>query len=125
MKKKILLIDDDRLLRMSMQVAFEAEGYDVVEAENGKSGLEIIKNNRPDMIICDIKMPEMDGLTLLKIVKADPTISAIPFYMLTSLQEEIVTSVETGAEQALFKSSVTPKAVVTAINSFFSTTSNP
>ncbi|TNE55087.1 MAG: sigma-54-dependent Fis family transcriptional regulator [Bacteroidetes bacterium] len=66
---KILVIDDERSIRRALREIFEFENYEVHEAENGKLGLEQIKSNSFDLIFCDIKMPEMDGLELLQEVQ--------------------------------------------------------
>ncbi len=63
---KILVIDDERSIRRALREILEFEDYEVHEAENGKDGLEKIKNNDFDLIFCDIKMPQMDGLEVLE-----------------------------------------------------------
>ncbi len=63
---KILIIDDERMIRRTMKDVLEYEKYEVLDAEDGLIGLEMIKNNRFDLIFCDIKMPEMDGLEFLE-----------------------------------------------------------
>ncbi len=63
---KILIIDDERMIRRTMKDVLEYEKYEVSEAEDGISGLEMIKNNKFDLIFCDIKMPGMDGIEVLE-----------------------------------------------------------
>jgi DNA-binding NtrC family response regulator len=63
---KILIIDDERMIRRTMKDVLEYEKYDVLEAEDGISGLEMIKNNKFDLVFCDIKMPGMDGIEVLE-----------------------------------------------------------
>jgi DNA-binding NtrC family response regulator len=63
---KILIIDDERMIRRTMKDVLEYEKYEVLEAEDGVSGLEMIKNNKFDLIFCDIKMPGLDGIEVLE-----------------------------------------------------------
>lgn len=63
---KILIIDDERMIRRTMKDVLEYEKYEVFEAEDGVSGLEMIKNNKFDLIFCDIKMPGLDGIEVLE-----------------------------------------------------------
>ncbi len=63
---KILIIDDERMIRRTMKDVLEYEKYEVFEAEDGLSGLEMIKNNKFDLVFCDIKMPGLDGIEVLE-----------------------------------------------------------
>lgn len=63
--KKIIIIDDERSIRRALGEILQFEGYDVLEAEDGKAGVELIKNNHADLVFCDIKMPGMDGMEVL------------------------------------------------------------
>ena len=62
---RILVIDDERSIRNTLKDILGFEGYAVDVAENGSSGLELVKNTEYDIILCDIKMPEMDGIEVL------------------------------------------------------------
>ncbi len=63
---KVLIIDDERAIRRALREILEFEECTVFEAENGKEGFEAIKNNQPDLVFCDIKMPQMDGMDVLQ-----------------------------------------------------------
>ncbi len=84
MAKTILIVEDEpknlTLLRDLLQVS----GYSTIEAGNGKQGVELAKSQKPDLILMDIQMPEMDGLEATQILKADATTSNIPILALTS-----------------------------------------
>lgn len=67
---KILVIDDDRGIRQLLDTLLRHKGYDVLLAENGQKGLELFRQERPDVIVLDLKMPEMDGLTVLRHVRS-------------------------------------------------------
>lgn len=67
---KVLVIDDDRGIRHLLDAFLRRKGYDVVLAENGQRGLELFRQKHPDVIVLDLKMPEMDGLTVLHHVRS-------------------------------------------------------
>ena len=70
---KILAIDDEPSIRNLLDTLLRRKGYDVVLAESGQKGLELLRRERPDVIILDLKMPEMDGLTVLRQIRTlDP-----------------------------------------------------
>ena len=82
--KKILIIEDDLVLRENTVELLELSGYEVCEASNGKIGVECAKTFSPDLILCDIMMPEMDGLEVLSRLGRLPATSQIPFIFLTA-----------------------------------------
>jgi two-component system nitrogen regulation response regulator NtrX len=69
LKPKVLVIDDEEAIRQSLQMMFEYEGYDCLQAAGGAAGLKILDSYQPDLIFLDIKMPQMDGLEVLKEIK--------------------------------------------------------
>ena len=83
-QKRLLLIDDDPNLILLVRDYLEFRGYEVITAENGREALEILENDIPDMIICDVMMPEMDGYTLVEHVRETPRISWIPVLFLSA-----------------------------------------
>ncbi len=82
--KKLLLIDDDPNLILLVKDYLEFRGYDVVTAENGREALEVLEQQTPDMIICDVMMPEMDGYSLVSTIRSDPKTSWIPVLFLSA-----------------------------------------
>jgi CRP-like cAMP-binding protein len=88
MKKKVLLIEDDHLLRENTTEILELASYDVTAAENGKVGVARAKEIQPDLIICDIVMPELDGYGVLYLLNKDFKTSAIPFIFLSAKAEK-------------------------------------
>jgi CheY-like chemotaxis protein len=66
---KILVSDDEQGIRNLLDTLLRRKGYDVVLAESGRQGLELFRRERPDVIVLDLKMPEMDGLTVLRQIK--------------------------------------------------------
>ncbi|MDA0268508.1 MAG: response regulator transcription factor [Cyanobacteria bacterium] len=83
-QKTLLLIDDDPNLILLVKDYLEFRGYQVATAENGREALEVLKGEKPDMIICDVMMPEMDGHTFVKNVRSDPDTEWIPVLFLSA-----------------------------------------
>ena len=82
--KKLLLIDDDPNLIILVKDYLEFRGYNVDTAENGRVALEILDDGIPDMIICDVMMPEMDGYSLVKHIREEPATNRIPVLFLSA-----------------------------------------
>ncbi len=70
-KETILIIEDEIIIRDTFRFCLEDYGYRVLEAENGRIGLEMIRKNHPDLVLLDLRMPEMDGLEVLKKLGSD------------------------------------------------------
>ena len=85
-KIKILLIDDEEDLVLLMTKKLESEGYDVMSASNGEEGITKAKADKPDLVICDLKMPVKDGFEVLKELRQKKNINA-PFIMLTGMDD--------------------------------------
>lgn len=82
--KQLLLIDDDPNLILLVKDYLEFRGYNVDTAENGREALEVLDSIVPDMIICDVMMPEMDGYALVKHIREEPTTNRIPVLFLSA-----------------------------------------
>jgi CRP-like cAMP-binding protein/CheY-like chemotaxis protein len=87
MKKKILLIEDNADIRDSIVDILQVAGYEALSESNGKSGVETAFCERPDLIICDIMMPVMDGYGVLHLLSKDEELSRVPFIFLTAKSE--------------------------------------
>jgi CheY-like chemotaxis protein len=85
--KKILIIDDEKFMRRTIVSALRQEGFETLETENGLEGLEVARNRRPDLILCDVKMDKMDGYATLAALREDPVTAAIPFVLMTAMAE--------------------------------------
>jgi CRP/FNR family transcriptional regulator, polysaccharide utilization system transcription regulator len=86
--KKILLIEDNTEIRENIAEILSLANYEIVEAENGKVGVDLAKKETPDLIICDIMMPQLDGYGVLHLLNKNPATSAIPFIFLTAKSEK-------------------------------------
>lgn len=85
--KTILLIEDDAILRENTSELLELANYQVINASNGKIGVELAKQRRPDIVVCDIMMPELDGYGVLKALAEVETTKYIPFIFLSAKTE--------------------------------------
>lgn len=84
-KKRILIIEDEMPLRGALREFLIREGFAVLEAENGEKGLEIATREHPDLILLDIVMPHMDGMTMLSFLRKDAWGKTVPVIILTNL----------------------------------------
>lgn len=103
--KKVLFIEDDTVVRENTAELLELAEYDVITAANGKLGLAIAKKELPDIILCDIMMPEMDGYGVLQNLAKDPATQHIPFIFLSAKTEhkDIRRGMDLGADDYLTK----------------------
>jgi signal transduction histidine kinase len=85
--KKILVIDDEEGLREMVRIALSQRGYEIVEAANGVTGVEVARQQLPDLILCDVNMDKMDGYATLSSLRNDNSTSAIPFILMTGLAD--------------------------------------
>jgi len=81
--KTVLIVEDNTTIRENISEILELRGYAVLVAINGKIGLAIAKEKKPDIILCDIMMPEMDGYNVFSSLKDSPDIANIPFIFIT------------------------------------------
>ncbi|WP_017720862.1 putative bifunctional diguanylate cyclase/phosphodiesterase [Kamptonema formosum] len=86
---KILVIEDEALVRANILEILDSSGdFDALGAENGLVGVRLAREHRPDLIVCDIMMPELDGYGVLEALRADPATAAIPFIFLTAKADQ-------------------------------------
>ncbi|MFN8397757.1 MAG: response regulator, partial [Bacteroidia bacterium] len=103
--KKILLIEDNLEMRENTAEILQFAGYNVVSATNGREGIQRAREETPDLILCDIMMPEMDGYGVLFLLNKDPKTAGIPFIFLTAKADksEIRKGMNLGADDYLTK----------------------
>lgn len=104
-KKRILVAEDNDPNRVMLCRRLEKHGYLPTEARNGREALELAQKQKYDLLLCDIMMPEVDGYEVLRELKADPDLKALPVIMISALDEmdSIVRCIEMGAEDYLPK----------------------
>lgn len=105
MTLKVLAVDDSKTIRMIVKKAFKTYDCQVIEAENGKEGLETASREKPDLIVLDITMPVMTGPEMLAELKNDPVLKEIPVIMLTaeSGKENVVQILKMGVKDYMVK----------------------
>ena len=105
MKKKILLIEDDKIVRENTSEILELAYYKVKTAKNGKEGIALANSFLPDIIICDILMPCLDGYGVLQIISKTPHLEHIPFIFLTAKtdHDNLRKGMELGADDYIYK----------------------
>ncbi len=105
MNKKILLIEDNDEIRENTGEILSIAGYDVITAENGKVGVDMANKHIPDLIICDIMMPELDGYGVLHVLSKHPETARIPFIFLSAKAErtDVRKGMDLGADDYLTK----------------------
>ncbi len=110
---KIAIVEDDQAISQMYRFKFEAEGYDVQTAENGKLGLELAENMKPDIILLDLMMPEMTGDEMLAHMRKTPWGKDIKVIILTNMgEQEIPESVkQLGVVNVILKADMTPRQV--------------
>jgi two-component system cell cycle response regulator DivK len=84
MANRILIVEDNELNMKLFHDLLAAHGFEILEARNGRDALEMVKADRPDLIIMDIQLPEMSGLYVTKTIKSDPKLRAIPIIAVTA-----------------------------------------
>jgi DNA-binding NarL/FixJ family response regulator len=87
--KKILVIDDHEPMRRNVLMILEMEGFQGLGAENGRKGLELARREKPDLILCDVMMPELDGYAVVQALREDKATATIPFIFLTAKGERL------------------------------------
>jgi signal transduction histidine kinase len=114
---KVLVIEDEELIRENILDLLEAEDFEGLGAENGRIGVEIAKTEIPDLILCDVMMPQLDGYGVLEQLRSDPKTAMIPFIFLTAKAEknDLRSGMELGADDYLTKPCL-PDELLKAIN---------
>src|SRR5258708_22703695 len=103
--KKILVIEDEPEMRRNITALLRYKEYEPIGAENGRLGLEMARREKPDLILCDVMMPELDGYGVLRALQADAQLALIPFIFLTAKGEkdDLRSGMNLGADDYLTK----------------------
>src|SRR4051794_18724091 len=105
MKSRVLIVEDDPLIRANVLELLSEEGFDVISAQDGADGLALAKARVPDLVVCDITLPKLDGYQVLRAIREDPAIASTPFIFLTAKAErtDMRTGMNLGADDYLTK----------------------
>jgi response regulator RpfG family c-di-GMP phosphodiesterase len=106
--RTILLVDDELACRHPMARLLQMENYNVLEAENGMQALTLLKKSPPDLILLDMVMPQMDGVELLNIIRANAKWKNIPVFLVTGhhIPKQLARARELGIQEYLFKGDI-------------------
>ncbi|NES74312.1 MULTISPECIES: response regulator transcription factor [Okeania] len=104
-QRRLMLVDDDPNLILLVKDYLEFRGYQVTTAENGREALEKLENEIPELIICDVMMPEMDGYTLVQHIRENPSTEWVPVLFLSAKgqSQDRVKGLNTGADVYIVK----------------------
>jgi DNA-binding response OmpR family regulator len=111
---KIAIIEDDTVINQMYRMKFEADGFEVELADNGKRGVALVESFKPDLILLDLQMPHMGGAEALAEIRSHDWGAAIPVIILTNLGEEEApkTLRSLGIHSYIVKADLTPRQVV-------------
>lgn len=114
---KIVIVEDDKFLRELIVQKVRKEGYEVVEAINGKEGVAKAKAEKPDLVLLDLILPGIDGFEVLRQIKEDAETSAIPVVILSNLgqKDDVERGMKLGASDYLVKAHFTPGEILAKI----------
>ncbi len=118
--KKILVVDDEKDIRQILVYNLEKEGYQVLEADQGAKAIRIAKSEKPDLIILDVMMPEMDGIEVCQEIKSQPELQNVIICFLTARSEDYsqIAGLEAGGDDYISKP-VKPKVLIARIKALF------
>lgn len=116
-KKKILIIEDDATLHDAVMTALTKDGFEVLVAEDGEAGLQMALEKKPDVILLDMMLPKMDGVTVLGNLRADSWGKDVPVIVLTALDDmnKIAEVIEAGGSDYIVKTNITLSGIITKI----------
>jgi len=102
---KILVIEDEPEMRRNITALLRYHGYEPIEAENGRKGVDLARREKPDLILCDVMMPELDGYGVLRTLQQDAGLALIPFVFLTAKgdKDNLRSGMNLGADDYLTK----------------------
>lgn len=114
---KILIVEDEADLRYFLTLSLKREKFETLEAETAEEALEILKREKPDLILLDLLLPRMSGYEFLEEIKKNPNLASIPVLVLSNLgqEEEIERALKLGAVEFLVKANFTLDQVVQKI----------
>lgn len=102
---RVLVVDDDPQVLRLLRVNFELEGYDVMTATNGEEALDLVGRDSPDAVICDVMMPGIDGLEVVRRLRADPATVALPLVVVSAKAQrsDVAAGLQLGADAYVTK----------------------
>jgi len=101
----VLVVDDDPVILKLLEVNFEMEGFTVLVARDGEEGIQVARDDQPDLVVSDIMMPKVSGLELVTALKGDPSTSDIPIILLSAKAQnaDVRSGLDAGADDYVTK----------------------
>jgi len=121
MPKKIIVIEDDPLLLKALNIELLSNDFEVLSAKDGKAGLELIRKEKPDLVLLDLVLPKMHGFEVLKSLKSDKNTEDIPVIILSNLGQcsDVNKGLDLGAKDYYVKASTDLSELSEKINKLF------
>jgi len=115
--KRIIFIEDEPALQKILKETLSKAGFEVIQAMDGKTGLDLVKSEKPNLVLLDLILPKMDGFEVLEKIKTDPEIKEIPVIVLTNLESinDVEKALGLGANTYLVKENYSLEEVVEKI----------
>lgn len=119
-RKKVLIVEDDKFLRELLVGKLEIEGLEALVAIDGVEGLKVIEEKKPDAVILDLMLPNVDGFQVLEKMKENPAQATIPVIVLSNLghREDIERCMNMGAKDFMVKAHYTPNEIIDKVKSY-------
>lgn len=115
--RKILLVDDYRVIRELLKIYLSSSQSTLLEASDGEQALQLLRSDKPDVVIADMQMPRLSGLELCRAVQADPQLSHIPVLILTGTADpDTVTACRAAGAREVLTKPVSPAVLMSAID---------
>lgn len=119
--KRILLIEDEKILAQMYKEEFEKEGFEVILAFDAQEGFKLAKEKKPNLILLDIILPKINGISFLEWIKKDKVLSQIPIVVISNYDDPRTKkeALKLGVKEYLLKTDFTPKELVQKIKNYF------
>jgi two-component system alkaline phosphatase synthesis response regulator PhoP len=116
-KEKVALVEDDLILSKILFEELKEAGYDVTRAYDGESGLKMLQEEKPDLVLLDLLLPKRNGLSILKEYRSQSEYAKVPVIILTNSVElhDVAGAVESGAEMYLIKNEQNIKSIIKTV----------
>lgn len=117
---KILIVEDEHILGQMYKDKFVQAGFSVIITKEAEEGIELMKTERPDLVLLDILLPRANGIFFLKQIKADPELSSIPVVAFSNYDDPTTKkeALKLGAKDYLIKTSYTPQEIIEKIKTY-------
>lgn len=119
--KKVLLVEDDQMIRTMYESKLKQAGYSVTSVDNGADGLRLALEEKPDIILLDVILPQVDGFSVLEEIRSNKDMKSLPIIMLTNLstEEDKEKGKSLGATDYFVKASFTPAQMVEMLKKYW------